>query len=319
VRGFELALDHAHIPYDIVSCRVLDENTLARYKALILPSMVYLSDQDAVTLRRFVADGGSLIADYIPGLYDLETKIRDGLALGDVLGVELAGEPAPVIGSAHEYTQGYMRRQGLADARLHPITQSNDDLELLPLLGHYLPVQAVEDAAVLYRRAAPFRVFPEGWSYTTEEDPGEPIVAVCSHAGGGRTVFFAPQIGKVFYVTRYPPLGALIADAVRWVGGALQIEVDAPPTLHTSLRRLADGRLAVHCVNLTGGERFFSQIVPVHGCQMRIHMPEYRHVAVTQVSTQAALPVVRDGGWWTCVVPKLKSYDVILFEGKEDE
>lgn len=320
VRGFELALDQAHIPYDILSCRVLDEETLAPYAALVLPSAVYLSDRVAATLERFLDRGGSLIADLSPGLYDLQGRKREGLALASLLGIEPTGEPAPALGASTEYTQGYMRQQSHGHGPPHPVTRSNADLELLPLLGRFLPVRAAAGATVPYRRAAPFRVFPEGWSYTTKADPGEPMVVALDKPGRGRTVFFAPQIGKLFYATRYPPLGDLIADAVRWAAGdAMPIEVDAPDTLHTSPRRLADGRLAVHCINLTGGERFFSQIVPLHDCQIRVRMPQNSHVTATQVSTQAGLTVAQDGEWWTCAVPKLDRYDVILFEGTPRE
>jgi hypothetical protein len=130
----------------------------------------------------------------------------------------------------------------------------------------------------------------------------------------------APQIGKVFYANRFPPLGALIADAVRWAhDGPLPVEVEGPSTLHTSLRRLADGRVAVHCINLTGGERFFSQIVPLQNCTLRVRMPGASAVTATQVSTQSELAVTRDGDLYACVVPKIEKYDAIVLSARASE
>lgn len=319
MRGYELALDQAHIPYDIISCRVLDEERLSRYRTLILPGGVWLSDESAAALARFVGRGGGLIADDRPGAWDIQGTRRSDLALGRLLGITARGEPAPVIGTPNELTQAYMRRaadSSLPGASLWAyLREGGSELQLLPLLGRYLPVETLGEAQVLFRRAAPFRVFPEGWAYTTDPDPGEPMMVTREHEGGGRTVYFALQMGKNVYVTRFPPLADLIAGAVRWtLRGELPLEVDAPPTLHTALRRL-DGRLAVHCVNLTGGERFFREIVPLHGCRIVVRVPEDAgRVRVTLVSNGAALPFEREGQHCTVVVPELGDYDVVVFD-----
>ncbi len=311
LRGYELALDEAHIPYDIISCRVLTPEVLARYRALALPGASALSDESVEALRAFVADGGGLVADYDCGLYAPDGSQRADLPLSDVLGVALLGEAHPAVGQVRETTQAYMRR-----VASHPIVASAEDIELLPLLNKFLPIASAPGTVVPLRRAAPFRVFPEGWAYTTDPDPREPIAVACQ-SGAGRTVYFATQLGRAYTMLHYPGLGDLIADAMRWtLGDALPLRAEAPTTLQLSLRRCVSG-LAVHCVNLTGGERYMRAIVPLHGCRIAVRQAEGVERA-RLVSSGAELPLQMEGPWAWVTVPTLDAYDVILFEIAEE-
>ncbi len=309
IRGYELALDEAHIPHDILSCRMLLPHVLARYRALVVPGASVLSDEAVEALRAFAAGGGSLIADYDCGLNTPQGQRRTDLPLSDLLGVTLLGEAQPAVGQARELRQAYMRR-----VALHPLVASAQDIELLPLPGQFLPVASAPDTVVPLRRAAPFRVFPEGWAYTTEADPGEPL-AVARESGPMRTVYFANQMGRAFKMVHAPALGDLIADAVRWaLGDALPLRAIAPPTLQLSLRRCATG-LAVHCVNLTGGERYMREIIPLPSCRIGVCAPANESIhSARLVSTGADLPMEHDGPWLWVTLPQLGAYEVILFE-----
>jgi hypothetical protein len=140
-------------------------------------------------------------------------------------------------------------------------------------------------------------------------------LAVAWEGGGGRTVYFANQMGRAFKMVHAPILGDLIADAVRWaMGDTLPLRAAAPATLQLSLRRCASG-LAVHCVNLTGGERYMREIIPLHGCRIAVRSQTGEAIVqVRQVSTGAELPIEWDSDWAWVTVPQLGLYDVILFE-----
>jgi hypothetical protein len=308
MRGYELALDEAHIPFDILSCRVLTAERLARYRAVVLPAAAVLSNAEAAVLRGYVVGGGGLVADDACGLLGPQS-VRLVPVLDELLGVERAGEPVSAAGEAREMTQAYMR---VVDG--HPTVQSVSDLGLLPLPGRVSPVRAAQDAQVPLRRAAPFRVFPEGWAYPEHADSGEPLL-VARQAGAGRTAFFATQLGRSYTMLHYPPLGDLIADTVRWASGdGIPLRAAAPATLQISLRR-CDAGLAVHCVNLTGGERYMREIVPLHDCRLSLQEEAGRTFGrAVQVSSGAALPLAHEGGWATITVPVLGAYDVLLFE-----
>jgi hypothetical protein len=213
------------------------------------------------------------------------------------------GNPGPA--------QGYMRvRHG------HALTAGLEGVDLVLMTGAYRLIRAGDATDVPLTLAAPFRLFPEGLSYPEEPDPGHPMALVSQKQRRGRTVYFAPQIGKYFFLTRFPDLARLITNAVRWgLKGEELLKADAPPSLHTSLRRNGD-RLLVHCVNLTGGERFFTEIVPLHNCTFRVRMPEeWSGAEAWQASTGERLAVRQEGGFAGVTVPKLEDYDVVVFEG----
>jgi hypothetical protein len=311
VRGFEQALNKAHIPYDIISTSMVDGNALASYKVLILPTLANMTDRTAQALRRFVADGGGLIASYETGFYNRESDHRAESALADALGITGAGRTARITGEpTGGPVQGYMRlRPG------HPLTAGLDEVGLILMAGRYCNVAAAGDGAVPLTLASPFRLFPEGLSYPEEPDPGCPMAVAREHAGGGRTVYFAPQIGKCAFNSRFPDLFRLITNATTWcLGGEDLMRVDAPASLHTSLRR-SDKRLMVHCVNLTGGERFFTEIVPLHNCGIAVRIPDgWAGVAASVTSSGEDLAVSTENGFARVTVPRLGDYDIVVFE-----
>ncbi|MBI4025715.1 MAG: beta-galactosidase [Verrucomicrobia bacterium] len=65
------ALADAGYQYDVIARRDLEaENGLAKYKALALPHTVSLSEAEQKQIRQFVVNGGTVLADGLPGEYD---------------------------------------------------------------------------------------------------------------------------------------------------------------------------------------------------------------------------------------------------------
>ncbi len=76
--------------YRFVSYEQVERGELSDYKVLILPASIALSDAEVRAIRAFVERGGTLIADYQPGLMDANCKWREKGALDDVFGVARA-------------------------------------------------------------------------------------------------------------------------------------------------------------------------------------------------------------------------------------
>jgi hypothetical protein len=107
----------------------------------------------------------------------------------------------------------------------------------------------------------------------------------------------------------------LVADAVRWVArGQVAVEVAAPPTLQVSVRRQS-GRRLIHVVNLTAGERLFTQLVPL--ADVRLSLPaegERAPRTARALAVGAALPVIVREERWEVTVPRIEDYEVLVFE-----
>ncbi len=315
MRGFEDALHRAHVPFDIISTRTIAHGGHARYRCLVLPNAACIGESAPRQLEGFVEAGGGLVASFETGLYDSEIARRPQGVLDKVLGIAGAGDSLPCVGSSAGAMQAYQRRG--AD---HDLAHSLADCELLPLSGEFRPVRSVSGSVTVYHRTQPFRVFPEGWSYPVGEDPAEPTVVARTHPSGGRTAYLASQAGRVFWQSRYPDLAKLLSGAVTWAHrGPQPLSVNGPPTLHTSLRRKAGNRM-VHCINLTGGERFFTELVPLHDSTITLRSSQPDGVtAATLLSDGVSLPVVRGDYTVSVTVPRLADYDIVLFEADAEE
>ena len=68
---------------------VIQNGVPKEFKVLILPATLCLSDVEAKRIREFCENGGTVIADYMPGLWDQHGKGRaNGGALDDLFGVK---------------------------------------------------------------------------------------------------------------------------------------------------------------------------------------------------------------------------------------
>ncbi len=68
---------------------VIEKGIPAEYKVLILTHTLCLSDAEAKKIKEFCTNGGTVIADYLPGLWDQHGKGRaEGGALDDMFGVK---------------------------------------------------------------------------------------------------------------------------------------------------------------------------------------------------------------------------------------
>ncbi len=356
IRGIEQALHAAHIPFDIISTRVLTPETLARYDVLILPTLACMSEEEAAVIRGYVEGGGSIVTTFETSLYDHAGVRRDDFLLADLTGAHYAGETRSSMASEDEgYKQVYMQ---IADE--HPLLRGVEGTTpprtgtaspgtgtaspgtgtaLLPMGGSICLVSAAEDADVPLTLSAPFVVFPEGFSYPTAPAPGHPLAVTRELAGGGRSVAFSGALGSLAWTVPYPDLQELIANAVRWAAAdRLPLRVTAPPTLQVSLRKQSvpaqpssvggsasrpkscgsgscpDLRI-VHLINLTGGERYFRELVPLRDVAVTLSAEVAPGVErAFLLAADIELPVTSVPGGWKVTVPEIVDYDVLVFE-----
>jgi len=312
IRGFEQALHEAHIPFDIISAHTLLEGDLSRYRVLVLPSLACMTGPEAEAIRAFVDSGGSLVATGETSLYDSQGWPRESFLLADLLGCEPVGAFRSSMQSPETgYKQVYMHL-----AASSPLFEGIADTSVLPMGGSYLPVRAGEGTAVPLTLSAPFIVFPEGYAYPTQPASHDPLALVYERSSGGRVVYFPGQPDALFWQIHYPDHGRLLSNAVTWaVRAILPVRVKGPATMQVSVRRQA-GRRLVHLINLSGGPRYFSELLPL--TDIRVGMP----VGETGVLPTRAwllsdgqeLSLSRmDGAVWA-TVPLLRDYDVIVFE-----
>jgi hypothetical protein len=99
-------LEDLGFQYDFISYLDVEEemvNLSNKFKVVILPKTVCLSDKEAQALKEFVHDGGILIADYLCGMMDQHGKGREKGILDDLFGI------------VRDESMGYMNGKGLTE------------------------------------------------------------------------------------------------------------------------------------------------------------------------------------------------------------
>jgi len=99
-------LEDLGLQYDFISYLNVREGTVdlnKKFKVIILPRTICLSDREAEVLKRFAMQGGILIADYLCGVFDEHGKGRPRGILDDLFGIE------------RNESTGYMNGKGLTE------------------------------------------------------------------------------------------------------------------------------------------------------------------------------------------------------------
>ncbi len=102
LRGLYRLLVESHCHFDIIPEEKLSQ--LERYKLLILPDQLHLSDSEADLIRKYVRDGGRIIASFRTGMYGADGEELPQSVLADAFGVSFHGKPP--------YSVGYILPEG---------------------------------------------------------------------------------------------------------------------------------------------------------------------------------------------------------------
>jgi hypothetical protein len=88
--GWVKVLHDAGMQFDFIGYGDVERGGLISkgYRTFILPMSVALSDEEVKAIRDFVSQGGTIIADALPGIMDKHCSFRAVRALADVFGIE---------------------------------------------------------------------------------------------------------------------------------------------------------------------------------------------------------------------------------------
>ncbi len=263
--GAFAALLYGHVQVSSVPESILDEpEKLRAYKVLYLADITHLPESRMETVRRFVRDGGGLVASYASSLYD---------ALGDAQNrrlVRFSGGLVWSSGSAPLVPRGARReRFGLEDLfRVRPIEPAGDvaaelaehrsmtggpydmylvdrgraSLDTATPLWNFLPVKALEGGEV--------------WKEIVTGDGLRPILpgVVVSAYGKGRVVYCASALESLFLQQNSRAVGEFLRSLVaKAAPEPPPYEIEAPSALIANLTAKGN-TLVLHLANWTGNK-----------------------------------------------------------------
>ncbi|MFC1574122.1 alpha-L-fucosidase, partial [Candidatus Latescibacterota bacterium] len=238
VCGAHKALTEGHVQMGILNSDLLP-GQLGDYNALVLPDQRILTEPEIDAIKRFVSEGGMLLATGETGTRDTENNLLKNFSIADVLGVQFIG-PA---GTANSYlrVKDKNKQYGIPAMDIQAV-------------GSYARIKTTT-AKTLLELVPPFEGIKNGTPPPSLSAEG-PGVTINSY-GKGKAVYCAPQLFNGYYVEATPVLRKLALWMLDLVcpGEKRTIVCENTPINVEMFYNTRRGERFVHLVNYSGDKR----------------------------------------------------------------
>ena len=280
--GSAKILRENHIPYGVVTNTTLDQ--LGRFRAVILPSVLEMTAEQADRFRKFVQDGGVLYASG-PSSLGIPGEGEPRYLLEDVLGVSYLGE----LGSNPTYISP-------TDPEIYKLIWPQD---CVTFPGKMVRAKARPGTQVLGTVTLPFADpdagyaigthFAQIWSDPPASQPGTDPGIVINSFGKGKAIWIAAPVESQPQSV-YSILVAYLLK--RALPKPYHFEVDTHPAVEMTLFEQADKhRMLVGLLNMQTD----SPPIPV-GATVRVQLPGGRSARrVVALPEQKEIPFHKSG------------------------
>lgn len=292
LNGWYSMLVHSQIPFDILTDLAASIKTYQNYDCIILPAGVALPEAALQTLRRFVADGGHLIAEFDCTRFDA----RADFALADVFGV-----------TGGEYFALANHNYFVPESPDDPIFEQIG-IPLFPAPLHGVKVTPAASARVLARYLAPLP-----GRYVPLTQPEHPFI-ISHRFGKGETLFFAGAFGMMYQEYAPAEYRKILANAVNHrTKPVLRIGNESVGALEISVRRQS-GRTLLHLVNYNGDmTRPIERIAPLKNLTIEF-FPDHSVQSVRNVVSEQTIPFNQNQKSIIFTIPEMTNYALIVLE-----
>jgi hypothetical protein len=302
--GAFVALLYGHVQVSSVDETLLDDaEKLAAYKVLYLADITFLSETRLANIKRFVREGGGLVASYATSLFEATAGQRlDRFGLEELVRVapfQPAAELRDVISNYSSNTGG--------PYDLYLADRERPDPQALTPLWHYLPVKVLDGGEV--------------WKEIVTGDGLRPILpgVIVSRYGRGRVVYCASALESLFLQQNSSAVGEMVRSLVaKAASEPPPYEVEAPSALITNLTA-KDNVLMLHLTNWTGNkmERAGTNeyyLAPVEDVRVRLSIPAGRRVRSVALLVKAPCKREQKGSTLEVVIPRVEAYQGVRVE-----
>jgi len=268
--GMYHALIEARVPFEMVNDRLLDPEHLNRFRLLILPNTASLSDEQCNQLRKFVSEGGNLIATFETSLYTAEGKRRPDFGLSDLFGLSYDnGVEGPMQNS-------YLRlKKDPVTNSFHPVLKGLEDAYRIINTIYRVKVKPVSAFPSPVTLIPSYPDLPMEHVYPRVEDTDIRELYL-REIGNSRIVYFPGDIDRSFWQILCVDHGKLLKNSIQWALGEDPItEVDGPGVIDVTVWK-QEHSMTVHLVNLTNPMLIkgpFRELIPVKA-NVTVKIPE---------------------------------------------
>jgi Beta-galactosidase trimerisation domain len=297
VSGAHKVLIEGQVQMNILNTGVLVD-TLGEYRALVLADQRILSDRECDAIRRFVREGGSLLATCGTGTRDRNNRASADFTLADVFGVRRLGPSTA--------TRSFLR----VPSKIALFGVPRMDVQVN---GSYVRVEATT-AKTLLELVPPDG--PKQSPASASEGPG----ATLNQYGKGQVLYCAAPVFSAYYAEGPAMLRRLALWMLNVVhpGKARSIFLeDTPPNVEVFYNQRGQDRF-VHLVNYSGDKRETGPAqsqagARVHGIHVRARVPAAPK-RVVAVPENRAIPFESGDTWVSFTANPLEIHSVYLIE-----
>jgi len=258
VTGAHKALSELHVQMGILNSEVVVD-TLHEYKALILSDQRILNENEIAKIKKFVRDGGALIATNETGTRDIKNNQLKDFALADVLGVRYLGSS----GTANCYLRG--------TSEIHKFGIPKMDIQAG---GGYSRVETTTAKKIL-DLVPPYQGIKSGTPPPAEAPEG-PGVTV-NRYGKGKALYCAAELFGAYFDKDTPVMRKLASWMLSLVypEDSRMIVLEKTPINVELFYNYRGNERFIHLVNYSGDKRDTGtpqaqDFTTVHGIKIRI-------------------------------------------------
>ena len=286
--GFAKALSRAGIPFVPIHA-----DDLKRYgdrlKAIVLPNVAVLSDEQEAAVLAFAGQGKGLVLTGWTGLMDEEGEERpEGSSrLLKRLGIRKTGE---VTGAGKDSSADWMRHEShnyLAAEGEHPLFAGLEEAALIPFGGEVFPTVSEGPLMQAAHLIPAFPIYPPEFAWVRKEQKDLATVYAGVLDSGARVVYIPADIDRCYTRFCLPDLGVILQNAVRYAAeGNFPVTVSGPGHVHCDAYR-QEGRLVIHLVNLSGCDGVYGSVTqnfPIGPVEIRISDYSIKQEALSLLS-----------------------------------
>jgi hypothetical protein len=254
------ALIEARIPFEMVNDRLLDSEHLNPFRLLVLPNIPTLSDNQCNQLRKFVEEGGSLLATFETSLYDENGKRREDFGLAGLFGISYDG------GVEGPMQNSYLRLKSDPETnQFHPVLKGLEDAYRTINTIHRIKVRPAAEFPQPVTLIPTYPDLPMEHVYPRVTDSGIRELYL-RETGKGRIAYFPNDIDRSFWQVMCADHGKLLRNTVNWtLNEDPVVEVNGPGVVDVTAWR-QEQSMTVHLVNLTNPMMMkgpFRELIPV--------------------------------------------------------
>jgi len=305
--GFYEALLESRLPFDEVDLAYLDAEHLARFRVLVMPNIMMMSQTQCDAIRAYVSGGGRIVATQTTSLYDESGAMRADFGLADLFGCRFSGRiderlqnsyltlrhPSPIVA-------GLETKSRVIGPTKRVLVEPTGPSEPAPLTL----VPSYQDLPME-------RVFTD----TPETDIP---MAFCRNVGRGRVVYLPMDLDRAFAELRQQDHLDVLRAMVTWAADETPpILVEGPGLVDVAYWQQQHS-LAAHLVNYNNPMAMagaFREAIPTGPYRVSLRVPEGNTpISVALLESGQPAQYGREGERLIVEVPRIVYHEVIAVD-----